>query len=558
MLNRRCSLKIFGMPFKGKIRRLFGIGLVLAVLLAGAAVEFFLKPSKEVSIGEHAKKRVASYEWHNSAHQILLVDDPVEAFMLRRQMIREANRSIDLCTFLWRDDETGLTLLQDLIAAAERGVRVRLLGDGVFFMRNPSKVAAMAQASKRLEVRLYNPVNQQVASIDVGILENLMLDFSSVNQRLHLKIFTVDGRQTLIGGRNVGNEYFGVNKKLNFIDRDILIKGPAVADAVDAFELFWKDSRSKTAMKLDDVAASIPDMEWLQQAPQESMAEVDEATGRWRSVNRISIWYDRPGLIGDQPDYNPQLLADRLAALVGSAEHSVIIETPYLVLSDRSHALFKNLRSEKPDLPIRVLTNSLASTDAWQTYVAFQPQLRIMLGDLRLLLHLKKPDTLVERSGNRDTTSSLHSKTSIIDSRFTAIGSFNWDPRSGVWNAEVMVVIDDKSLATDLSEYLQPLWSPEGAWVVAELEQPIGLEQIDTVGSTVHTTISEIIGINLWPLTNTACFEWKGGKVVSPYDPEFHKYYRPVGSYPQVSFIDQKRILTNLLQPISRPFTPTL
>jgi phosphatidylserine/phosphatidylglycerophosphate/cardiolipin synthase-like enzyme len=512
-----------------------------------------------IHVGKKARHLVASYDWHNAVHQIKLVEDPTEAFLIRRQMIRNATKSIDLSIFLWREDETGLALMQELIAAAKRGVRVRLLGDGVFFLREPDKVSAMAQSSPHFELRLYNPVNQRVASLDIRILENLVLDFTAINHRLHLKILTVDSKQTLIGGRNIGDKYFGLDQDFNFIDRDILMHGPAVADAENAFELFWRDSRTVTAMKLEDVAASEPNTAWLNQSPRLTIPEDKEVDIDWRTVNKVSVWYDRPGLIGDGNGYNPDLVVDRLVALVGSAQSSVLIETPYLVLGERVRALFHELRSKKPELPIVFLTNSLASTDNWQTYAAFQAQLRSMLEDFRFLLYLKKPHSLVERSGGPGTISSLHSKTSIIDERYTSIGSFNWDPRSGIWNAEIMVVIDDTSLATDLTKYLEPLWSPEAAWVVAKRRQPIALAQLDAIGSTIHSTISEIIGINIWPLTNVACFELiEGKKPLSPYHPDFHEHYRSVTAFPGVSIIDQRRILLNLLQPISGPLTPTL
>lgn len=551
-------MNIFRNPDTGKTRRLLWAGIVLTVLLIVSIVELFFKYDA-IHVGEKARHLVASYDWHNATHQIKLVEDPTEAFLIRRQMIRNAAKTIDLSIFLWREDETGLALMQELIAAAKRGVRVRLLGDGVFFLREPDKVSAMAQSNPNFELRLYNPVNQRIASLDIGILENLILDFTAVNHRLHIKILTVDGEQTLIGGRNIGDKYFGQDPEFNFIDRDILMKGPAVTDAEDAFDLFWQDSRTVTAMKLKDVAASEPNTAWLNQSPRLTIPEEKEVDFDWRTVDKVSVWYDKPGLIGDESRYDPELVVDRLAALVGSAQSSVLIETPYLVLGERTRALFNELRSKKPELPIRFLTNSLASTDNWQTYAAFQAQLRSMLEDFRFLLYLKKPHSLVDRSNGPGTISSLHSKTAIIDERYSSIGSFNWDPRSGIWNAEIMVVIDDTSLATDLTKYLEPLWSPEAAWVVAKRRQPIALEQLDAIGSTIHSTIGEIVGINVWPLTNVSCFELKEGKQpLSPYHPDFHENYRSVTAFPGVSIIDQRRILLNLLQPISGPLTPAL
>ena len=420
-----------------------------------------------------------------------------------------------------------------------------------------SKVAAIAQAHPLLDLRFYNPLNNQVASLEPSSLESMVLDFSDINQRLHMKILAVDGKQALVGGRNVGNEYFGLDRKLNFMDRDILIRGEGVNDIGAAFDLFWNDPRTVEAGDLDDVAAGTPDVDWLQRSVEVTIPE-KEVTKSWRVVDRIAVWYDQPGNIGDEDEYDSRLLADRLAALVGAAGQSVLIETPYLVLSERTKTLLENLRRKNPDLPIRFLSNSLASTDTWQAYAAFQSQLRTMLGDLRLLLHLKKPHTLKERAGADADISSLHSKTIVVDRRKSAIGSYNWDPRSGIWNAEIMVIIDDKSFAEELVDYMRPLWSPEVSWVVAELQQPVGLEQIDAIGFSINAIISEIVGINIWPLTNTACFEYTGGRELSPYHPEFYNHYRPVGSFPEVPVTARKRILTNLLEPFGGTLAPNL
>jgi len=550
-------LKLIYSSLNKKNKRLLVGGIVLAVLLLAGIVEQQFFEKNEVIIGERAETRIASFPWHDSLHKVMLVHDPTQAFIVRRELIRKAKSSIDMCTFLWRDDDTGIALMQELITAAQRGVRVRLLGDGIFFLRKPPKIAALAQAHPWLQLRLYNPLDNMVASLGPSGLDDLILDFSDINQRLHMKILTIDGEQSLVGGRNVGNEYFGLGKKRNFIDRDILLKGPAVGDINTAFDLFWDNFRTKKAQQLKDAAASTPDAEWLQQSIQLTFPEKKENSEAWKEVENVSVWYDRPGLVGDEDDYNPRLLADRLTALVGAAMDSVLIETPYLILSERTRALFKELRKQKPKMPIRFHTNSLASTDNWQTYAAFQAQLRSLLEELQLLIYLKKPDSLKDRSGPTGT-STVHSKTVIVDNRKTAIGSFNWDPRSGIWNAEIMVVIDDTSFADALTQYIEPLSSPSASWVVAKLQQPIALAQIDAIGSTINSTISEVVGVNIWPLTNAACFEQTGEKVVSPYDPDFYKNYQSVGSYPEVSIADQKRILVNLLEPIGSSLAPTL
>ncbi len=119
-----------------------------------------------------------------------------------------------------------------------------------------------------------------------------------------------------------------------------------------------------------------------------------------------------------------------------------------------------------------------------------------------------------------------------------------------------MIVIDDAALAHTVTTSLEQVWAAEASWVVAERQHPIGLEQLDAIGSSIHATISEVIGINVWPLTNSSCFEPKGDTKMSPYDKDFHTYYEPVGSFPEVSLTDQKRIMTKLLQPFSDLLSP--
>jgi cardiolipin synthase C len=550
-------LKLRYASLKNKTKFLLIGGSMLILLVVAGVIKQYFFETNEVSVGKVAAGRVAAYQWHESPHQIRLIHDPFLAFNIRRQLIREATEAIDICTFIWRDDETGLTLLQELSAAAARGVKVRLLGDGIFFMREPAKVAAIAQAHPLLDLRFYNPLDNQVSSLDLSSLESMVFDFSNINQRLHMKILVVDGKEALMGGRNIGNENFGLDRELSFMDRDILVQGEGVGDIGAAFDLFWNDSRTVKAIHLDDVAASTPDVDWLRSPVKVPIPE-KRIEKTWRVVDRVAVWYDKPGNIDDEDEYDSRLLADRLAALVGAAEQSILIETPYLILSERTKSLFEELRRKNPDLPIRFLTNSLASTDTWQAYAAFQSQLRIMLGDLRLHLYLKKPDTLKERAGTVTKVSSLHSKTIIVDRRKSGIGSYNWDPRSGDWNAEIMMVIDDKSFAEELVDYMQPLWSPEVSWVVAELQQPVGLEQVDVIGSAITVAISEIVGINIWPLTNTSCFEYTGDRELSPYHPDFHDHYSPVGSFPEVPVTARKRILTNLLEPFGGTVAPAL
>lgn len=533
--------------------------VICVTIVTIVAVAYFWKQTHyDFVTGEAARERLEGYEWHDNTHQIRLVNEPIDAYLTRRQMIREAKERIDIATFLWRDDPSSRILFDDLIAACERGVRVRILSDGIFFLRKPGRVKAMAQAHENLEIRLFNPLGNQLASLDVESLDDFGWKLDNTNHRFHIKLFTTDGNQTLLGGRNIGDHYFGFADDYNFIDMDVLIKGSSVEQAETIFQNFWENDETINVLALQDVKEAEPESE---SGPDPIPKRYTEGSvgDEWREVERMAIWADRPETIDNIEGYQPGLLADRLAALVGQVEDDLLIATPYLVLSERSHTLLGRLRERNENLQLHFLTNSLAASDNWQTYSAFQAQLQWMLSDYRLLIHLKKPHSLKAwANAGEKVVSTLHTKAWVVDNRWSAIGSFNWDPRSEIFNSEVMAVFDDPDLAEVLRQLLKPLEKPENAWVVAERELPIGLEQLDGLTDLFNEFSSEVVGLRTWSLSNTACYEFVGDTPLSPYEEGFHQNFKSVGSFPEVESTDKKRVYSTLMEPLSKLIQPAL
>ncbi len=520
--------------------------ICLAVVVAIIAAYIWRQTDYGFVTGEAAQHRLESYTWYNEPHEIRLVNLPQDAYLTRRQMIQEAETTIDIATFLWRDDVSSRIIFDDLVDACERGVRVRILSDGVFFLREPGRVKAMAQAHENLEIRLYNPLGNQITSIDVKSIDDLGWSLDNANHRFHIKLFTTDGEQTLLGGRNIGDHYFGYADDYNFIDMDVLVKGPSVREADSIFENYWENDQTVNVLDLEDVAAATPDH---QSAPEPIPERYTKGSvgDDWLKVERMTIWADQPETIDNISGYQAGLLADRLATLAVMAEEDLLVATPYLVLSERGHALLDHLRSENEDLQLHFLSNSLASTDNWQTYSSFQAQLQWMLSDYKLLIHLKKPMSLQDwASAGEQVVSSLHTKAWVVDHRWTAIGSFNWDARSEIFNSEVMAVFDDPGLADVLRQQLAPLHQPENAWVVGQRDLPLGLEQLDSISEFFSELSSELIGVRTWSLQNTACYEFVGEKQLLPFEEGFYKNYKPVGSFPEV---DEDRKKANLYDP---------
>jgi putative cardiolipin synthase len=507
--------------------------------------------------GEQAEDRLMEYPWKSSPHRIRPVADPADAFLTRLQMIREAASSIDIAVFLWRDDESSRVLFDELIRACERGVRVRILSDGVFFLRKPARVKAMAQSHELMEIRVYNPLNQELTGIDYKSLDDLGWNFDLTNHRFHIKFFTVDEEQTLIGGRNVGDRYFGFAEDYNFIDLDLLIEGDAVEQADQIFEDYWRHALTHNVLNLRDVKAATPDP---QTAPNPVPARYleGEQGSTWRKVNKMAVWADAPGVMDRKPGVQSGLLIDNLSALAAAARENLLVATPYLVMSERSHTLMEGLRENNENLQLHFLTNSLAASDNWQTYGTFHSQLQWMLQKYRLLIHLKKPNSLKQEAGAETSISSLHTKAWVVDNRWGAVGSFNWDPRSEIFNPEVMAVIEDEGFARWLREHLAPLSASENAWVVAEKALAPGVEQLDALSDQFNDWARDLTGIQAWSLSNTACYERVGDRTLTPWQDGFYDHYQSVGPFPEVKATDEKRVKSALLRPISPLLKPTL
>ncbi|MDF3130987.1 phospholipase D family protein [Kiritimatiellaeota bacterium B1221] len=531
------------------------VSLLLTAMMAGA---WYWQSTDYGFVSRHKTlQRLESYDWHSAPHRIRPVSDPADAFRTRRKLIQTATEKIDIAVFLWRDDRSSRILYNDLIDACERGVKVRILGDGVFFLREVGRVKFMAQAHENLELRVYNPIAEQLASVDVRSLDDLLWRFDLTNHRFHIKFFNIDGDQTLLGGRNIGDRYFGLAGDYNFIDLDLLVEGPAVAQAENIFQSYWDDPLTHNVLNLKDVAAADP-VTVADPDPLPEAYNTNKPGDEWRTVKRMAIWADRPGVIDTVPGYQPNLLADRLATLIGVAQEEVLVSTPYLVISEKSHALLGRMREQNKELQLHFLTNSLAASDNWQTYSAFQTQLQWMLSDYQLLIHLKKPSVLHAWSGNQDSISSLHTKAWVIDKRKSAVGSFNWDPRSEIFNSEVMAVIDDADFSAWLHNHLAPLSKPKNAWVVGERDLPVVLEQLDDLTNLFNEWSREITGLQAWSLSNTSCFELVGDETCSPYEEGFYTNYKSVGPFPEVQAEHKKEVYSNMLLPISNLIKPTL
>ena len=389
-----------------------------------------------------------------------------EAFAARMLLAGFAQRTLDVQCYIWQGDKTGTLLFNALRAAADRGVRVRLLLDD----NNTAgldEVLAELDTHASLELRLFNPLRVRRPR-----WINYLVDFSRINRRMHNKSLTADGVATIIGGRNVADRYFDATDEIVFADLDVLAVGPAANDVAADFERYWTSASSWPARRVLPRVASARCAELAAQAAQ--LERSTDAAAYLRAVRelafmrellagRLELDWARVRLLSDDPAKalgrarRGQHIALGIASIVGDATSRFDLVSSYFVPGARG--VDELVRLARRGVAIRVLTNSLATTDVAAVHAGYakrrKPLLRagIELHEWRLAPQAPHPRLRVgigsgwAGSAGKRSSASLHAKTFSVDDRRVFIGSFNFDPRSARLNTELGFVIESPALA---------------------------------------------------------------------------------------------------------------
>jgi putative cardiolipin synthase len=379
-----------------------------------------------------------------------LVPDGISAFALRALAARKAVRSLDLQYYIWRDDFTGRLLAREVLAAADRGLRVRLLLDDIYVVGADRTLAVLA-THPSIEVRIFNAASWRRWG-RLGFALEMLLGRWRLNHRMHNKLWLADGVLAILGGRNIGNEYFDASGEFNFRDLDLIVAGEATEDAVAIFERYWRDElaqpvgnfhkvrKRKAARKLSALRrllrgaarmpAARPFLERVHSAPaiRRILAEEHEVV----ATDAVQILADPPAKATG--DSSGEGLADAILAALASAEREALLISPYFVPGERGLAMLTGLA--RRGVRISVITNSLAATDVVVVHGGYARYRRPLLEAGAEIWELK-------RSGREDTGifgsrgASLHTKAFVVDGELTFTGSFNLDPRSAKLNTEM-------------------------------------------------------------------------------------------------------------------------
>jgi putative cardiolipin synthase len=386
------------------------------------------------------------------------------AFAARVLLAAAAEKSLDAQYYIWHGDQAGYLLFEALWRAAERGVRVRLLLDDLNTGGLDPTIAAL-DAHPNIEVRLYNPLVQRGAR-----MLNFLTDFTRVNRRMHNKSFTVDNQVSVVGGRNIANEYFGVGSGVVYADLDVIAVGAAVQEVSREFDLYWNspsaypaasfvgapgpDGTAKLEARFAATRADPESVAFLEAARTTSL--VRDLLGRelaleWTHARAV---YDDPAKTLDTTARTDVLLFPELVRTMGQAEKTFDLISPYFVPGEEGTAALVMQASK--GVKVRILTNSLASSEASVVHSGYAKR---RLDLLRAGVQLYEIKTTAAREAREEkaklgssSSAALHAKTFAVDRNRIFVGSFNFDQRSARLNTEMGLVIDSPTLAQRLAE----------------------------------------------------------------------------------------------------------
>jgi len=420
--------------------------------------------TRDTRIGRDVAGDIAE---HPGKSGFFLLSSGLGAFVARALLAHFAERGIDVQYYLYHDDLVGRLFTHQLLKAADRGVRVRLLLDDMDLEGRDSGVAAL-DAHPHIEVRIFNPFSRKA-----GRVSQFVTRLGSVTRRMHNKSFTVDNQATILGGRNIGDEYFEADPDLAFGDLDVMAIGPVAEQVSASFDRYWNSPSAYPAAVLRDQPVPAGEVErmrlelekfvrrqddsaYLQALENSSLARklrADEVVFLWGEADVI---YDLPEKIQHGFDKTEYHLSPKLIPYLKSIEEELVIFSPYFVPGKEGTAFLSDLA--RRGVRVRILTNSLASNDVPIVHAGYAKYRKDLLRAGVELFEMNKKLPREERKGKNgpggSSKASLHAKSFVFDRRQVFIGSLNLDARAVLHNTEIGVVFNQPEIAAVMSDWV--------------------------------------------------------------------------------------------------------
>lgn len=432
---------------------------------------------------------------HPDESGLRLLDQNLDAFAARGLSARQAGRSLDLMYYIWHEDLTGRLLLSEVLAAAERGVRVRMLIDDIGTSHTGDAMIALAH-HPQIEIRLFNPTRARAGGLRRGI--EMALRAFSVTRRMHNKAWIVDGRLAILGGRNIGDEYFDAAEDTNFRDMDVLAIGPVVGQTEQVFDDYWNSGVALPLDKLSPLQNPAAALARIAPGLRAALTEAEARPYLERLAERLSLldsemeqtdWVSSARIIADPPQKalgqgGENWLMHELLPVFERAQKRIEITSPYFIPGDLGTAKLAALAAR--GVSVSILTNSLAATDVAAVHGGYA-RYRIPLLEAGIKLwELRPEDQKNDFSLRGSSRASLHTKAFTVDGRSGFIGSMNLDPRSTSLNTEMGVLFDSEALAAKMDAVWQSETDPEHSYAVQLTSQGRLSWSARRNGETVH------------------------------------------------------------------------
>jgi len=424
---------------------------------------------------------------HPGQSGVILMPTGAQAFRSRVGLANLAEKTLDLQYYIWEVDSSGILLAERILRAADRGVRVRILLDHITTKETDFKFARM-DAHPNIEIRLFNPfANRRFRTLE------FLFSLERLNHRMHNKAFIVDNAVAVVGGRNIGDGYFGVDTTANFRDLDLGIVGPVVKDISRSFDRYWN---SRYAVPVRAIVAERSTEGGFQARKQrlyryaEGLTDypypidTDDAVieDKLEAVRRNLVWapakalYDEP----DKLETGDEEVADDLIRLGQKKGHEVMIEAAYVIPGPEGVERVRQNRER--GIRQRLLTNSLATNDVGAAHAGYAKYRADLVRNGLELYELQPGARSVKKNWSAlagRSRASLHTKVFVVDREIVGVGSFNIDPRSIALNTEIVVLVESPELAAVVLEYMNDGIRPENAYrVVLETDPDTGIERL--------------------------------------------------------------------------------